>query len=94
MLHIKSPFLTAGRMLNWPREYGIIGIGINTKYLKGEGNFEMKISSNPNIWFINKIGIITFCKQYNSFYKTKTVKLAVIPWKILSKKIPNQNRLL
>ena len=83
-ISIKSPFLTAGRIYHWP--YKPVGVGINEIEFRGEGDIELTIGRNHQIYTIGKKEAIEFVKKYKAVHMAGFVKLGVIPLDLLKKK--------
>ena len=64
IIHIKTPFYTAGKIYGWKEKP--IGLGINLKFLKGEGTLKVTVGENPQIWVIDKESARNFIKEHKS----------------------------
>jgi len=91
MINIKSPFLTAGKIYNWP--YKSIGVGINEKEFRGEGDIELTIGKSEKIYRISKKEAIEFVKKYKSIHEAGFIKLGVLPIDLLKEYSPEQDKL-
>ena len=84
MIHIKTPFFTAGRMFNWPGKP--IGIGISLAELKGEGILLVKVGQSDKIWQMEKPLAREFVKRFQSYFDAKGTKLGIIAWHMFTAK--------
>ena len=84
MIHIKTPYYSAGYRYNFnPSE----GIGIATKHFRGEGNMEIRIGKDKRVWEIDKEKARQFVREHNSFFYALGTKLGVIATDLLQLKI-------
>ena len=82
-LHIKEPYYTAGKIYKWA--YKDIGVGINMKYLTGDGTLYLKIGDNVDTWEIEREKAREFIADHKTYHTARSTTLGIIPWEILSK---------
>ena len=78
MIHINTPFYSAGKLYNW--EGSPVGIGINLKALEGDGKIRIIVGNSNKIWEIDRYQALAFIKEHNSYYEARGTKLGVIAW--------------
>lgn len=89
-LTIFQPFLTAGKILGWDKQYGTVGLGINKSIvkfiLKTKSVLIIRVEEENKEYWIRYDDLKQFLKNYNSEYKAGGKKLVhVIPWKLCNR---------
>ena len=82
-LNIREPYYSAGIKYKWPQKP--VGLGIARKHFNGDGDIELTVGDDPQIWVVDKKGALDFVRKYNSVYIIKGVKLGVVAWELFKK---------
>jgi hypothetical protein len=82
MIHIKTPFYSAGEKYGWEGDKR--GIGISLDEFKGEGKLQLLIGNSNTIWEVDKKEALDFIENNNSYYQAGNTKLGVLPIKMLT----------
>lgn len=83
-INIREPFYSAGKIYGWPGK--TIGLGIDLLLLEGDGDLEVTVNKNPQIWVIQKSMAREFVRKYKSYFHVKGKELGVIAWEAFLKK--------
>lgn len=78
MIHIKTPFYSAGKKYKWPGKP--VGLGINLEQLQGDGKLDVTVGDSNKVWSIDKATGRAFVEKYKSYFEARGVRLGVIAW--------------
>lgn len=78
ILHIKTPFYSAGKKYKWLGKP--IGLGINLHLLEGEGNVYVTVGDSDAVWSIDKAKARFFVDKHKSIFEARGATLGVIAW--------------
>lgn len=83
MIHINTPFYTAGKQFGW--EHKPIGLGVRLTALKGKGVLTVRVGESSQLWEIDKQKALEFIGRNETYFTARNTKLGVIPWELFTK---------
>jgi len=83
---IGQPFMTAGRILGWPKGFGMPGIGLNYAIVsllkRTKCKLIVHILQEGKDYFFDNDKVVYFIKTQNTQYKAGSKPVHVIPWSL------------
>lgn len=78
VLHIKTPFWSAGHKYGW--EGSSAGLGINVNILGDDGVLLVRVGEKDQVYGIEKTKARELMNRYKAWHNIRNTVLGVIPW--------------